>query len=238
MSTRLRPERAPEWLRGLLDATHDITAEAFSRHRIPVPGGEHGPGRLHRRAAVLVLFGQDPVHGPDLLLTERAGTLRDHPGQVSFPGGGADDGDDDPVVTALREAREETGLDPAGVEPLALLPELFIPPSGFVVTPVLAHWARPCAVRVVDPGETAAVVRIPLRTLADPAHRLEVSHPSGHVGPAFSVAGLVVWGFTGGIVSALVQLGGWERRWERSRVLDLGEAWSAARAQRREVAGS
>jgi len=226
----LRPGLAPPWLRPLLAAVRGVDAEALSRHRIPPPDGG-------RRAAVLVLFGEGP-DGPDVLLTERAGTLRDHAGQVSFPGGGADRDDADAVATALREAEEEVGLDPAGVVPLALLPELFIPPSGFVVTPVLAHWARPVAVDAVDPAETAAVVRVSLAALADPANRLTVGHPSGHVGPAFVVAGLLVWGFTGGILSALLHLGGWERPWEGSRVHDLGEAWSAARAQRREVAGS
>jgi 8-oxo-dGTP pyrophosphatase MutT (NUDIX family) len=231
VTASLRPERAPRWLHPLLEASRNVTAETLSRHRIPPPDGG-------RRAAVLVLFGEDPAHGPDVLLTERAPTLRDHAGQVSFPGGSADPGDDHPVDTALREAEEETGLDPSGVEPLALLPDLYIPPSGFVVTPVLAHWARPSAVRAVDRGETAAVVRIPISSLAEPRNRLKVGHPSGYVGPAFSVAGLVVWGFTGGILSALLHLGGWEHPWETSQVKDLEEAWSAARAQRREVAGS
>lgn len=229
--TALRPERAPRWLHPLLTAVRDVDAETLSRHRIPPPEGG-------RQAAVLILFGEDPRHGPDVLLMERASTLRDHAGQVAFPGGGRDAGDPDAVATALREAEEETGLDPAGVTPLALLPELFIPPSGFVVTPVLAHWAEPSAVHAADPAETAAVVRVPLAALADPANRLEIAHPSGYVGPAFVVAGLLVWGFTGGILSALLHLGGWERPWETSRVLDLGEAWSAARARQREVAES
>ena len=229
--TALRPDLAPPWLHPLLTAVRDVDAETLSRHRIPPPEGG-------RQAAVLILFGEDRDHGPDVLLMERASTLRDHAGQVAFPGGGRDPGDPDAVATALREAEEETGLDPAGVAPLALLPELFIPPSGFVVTPVLAHWAEPSAVHAADPAETAAVVRVPLAALADPANRLEVAHPSGYVGPAFAVAGLLVWGFTGGILSALLHLGGWERPWETSRVHDLGEAWSAARARRREVAES
>jgi 8-oxo-dGTP pyrophosphatase MutT (NUDIX family) len=164
--------------------------------------------------------------------------MRSHPGQVSFPGGAIDDTDASPTAAALREAEEETGLDPAGVVPLALLPELYLPPSGFVVTPVLAHWADPSAVHAVDPGETAAVVRAPLAHLTDTAHRLRVGHPSGFTGPAFSVAGLLVWGFTGGLLSALLDLGGWARPWDTTRVLDLGDAWSAARSGRQEVAGS
>jgi 8-oxo-dGTP pyrophosphatase MutT (NUDIX family) len=222
--------QAPEWLRPLLGAVGGIDSSVLGIHRIPPPadGG--------RRASVLMLFGEDPVHGPDVLLTERAITLREHAGQVSFPGGGADPGDRDAIATALREAEEETGLDPAGVTPLALLPELYIPPSGFVVTPVLAHWHAPSMVHAVDPGETAAVIRVPVATLADPAHRIQVAHPSGYTGPAFLVAGLLVWGFTGGLLSALLRLGGWERDWNTGRVRDLDEAWSAARAGRQEVA--
>jgi 8-oxo-dGTP pyrophosphatase MutT (NUDIX family) len=228
--TGLQPERAPEWLRPLLRAARDVDAATFSLHRIPVPVDG-------RRAAVLVLFGEHPTHGPDVLLMERAGTLRDHPGQVAFPGGSADPGDSDAVHTALREAEEETGLLPAGVVPLAVLPELFVPPSGFVVTPVLAHWAEPAAVHAVDPRETAAVVRVPLAALADPANRLRIRHPTGFVGPAFTVAGLLVWGFTGGILSALLDLGGWAHPWDPNRTLGLNEAWADARAGRREVTG-
>jgi 8-oxo-dGTP pyrophosphatase MutT (NUDIX family) len=219
----LRPERVSARLRPLLSAVRDVDAVTLSRHRIPPPDGG-------RRAAVLILVGEDPEHGPDVLLVERASTLRDHAGQVAFPGGGSDDGDADAVATALREAEEETGLDPSGVVPLALLPELFIPPSGFVVTPVLAQWERPSAVHAVDAAETAGVARVPLAALADPANRIQVGHPSGYVGPGFLVAGLLVWGFTGGLLSALLDLGGWARPWEPSRVLDLDEAWTRARA--------
>jgi 8-oxo-dGTP pyrophosphatase MutT (NUDIX family) len=185
-----------------------------------------------------MLFGEDPAHGPDVLLVERASTLRNHAGQVAFPGGGADPGDADVVATALREATEEAGVEPAGVAPLALLPELFVPPSGFVVTPVLAHWERPVAVHAVDPGETASVVRVPIAVLADPANRLRVHNSSGFTSPAFTVAGLLVWGFTGGLLSALLDRGGWARPWDTTRVVDLDAAWSTARAGRREVAGS
>jgi 8-oxo-dGTP pyrophosphatase MutT (NUDIX family) len=215
-------------MRRLLDGLSGWEVPALSRHRVP-------PEADGRRSAVLMLFADDGG-GPDVLLTERARTLRAHAGQVSFPGGRTDPTDADAVATALREAEEETGLVPSGVAPLAVLPDLFIPPTGYVVTPVLAYWADPTAVHAVDPGETAAVVRVPVADLADPANRLQVHHPSGHTGPAFSVAGLVVWGFTGGLLSTLLHLGGWERPWDATRVLDLDEAWAAARAQRREVA--
>jgi 8-oxo-dGTP pyrophosphatase MutT (NUDIX family) len=229
--TTLSPHRAPAWLRPLLSGVRDVGAAELVRHRLPPPAGG-------RPAAVLVLFGDELAHGPDVLLVERASTLRDHAGQVAFPGGGADADDADAVATALREAEEEAGVEPSGVVPLTLLPDLFVPPSGFVVTPVIAHWARPVAVHAVDPRETASVVRVPVAELADPAHRLRVRHPSGFTGPAFAVAGLLVWGFTGGLLSALLDRGGWARSWDTGRVMDLDAAWSAARAGRQEVAGS
>lgn len=229
--TQVQPELAPEWLAPLVRRVGDADVSALTYHRIPPRAGS-------RRAAVLVLFGEDQPHGPDVLLVERAGSLRNHAGQVAFPGGSADPEDRDAIFTALREAEEETGVEPEGVVPLAVLPELFIPPSGFVVTPVLAHWERPVAVHAVDVAETATVVRMPLSELADPANRLTVRHPSGTSGPAFAVAGLLVWGFTGGLLSALLDMGGWARPWDTARVDDLGAAWSAARAGRQEVAGS
>ncbi|TWF77737.1 NUDIX domain-containing protein [Pseudonocardia hierapolitana] len=227
----LRPELAPEWLRPLLSGVHGIDAAELVRHRLPPPA-------RGRRASVLVLFGDEAAHGPDVLLLERASTLRQHAGQVAFPGGGADADDPDAVATALREAEEEAGVEPDGVVPLAVLPDLVVPPSGFIVTPVLAHWARPVAVHAVDPRETASVVRVPIAALADPTHRILVRHPSGFTGPAFVTAGLLVWGFTGGLLSALLDRGGWARPWDTTRVMDLDAAWSLARARQQEIAGS
>jgi 8-oxo-dGTP pyrophosphatase MutT (NUDIX family) len=224
----LRPDRTPRWLRPLLGRLDDVDAATLSRHRIAPPADG-------RRSAVLILFADDPVTGPDVLLTERASTLRAHAGQVSVAGGTTAPPTARAPPPPLREAEEETGLDPAGVVPLAVLPDLFIPPTGFVVTPVLGYWADPAAVHAVDPGETAAVLRVPVAALADPANRLQVRHPSGYTGPAFHVAGLVVWGFTGGLLSALLRLGGWERPWNATRVWDLDEAWAAARTQGQEV---
>jgi 8-oxo-dGTP pyrophosphatase MutT (NUDIX family) len=228
--TALDPEAAPAWLRRLLDGIIDLDSDELLRHRMDPPPDA-------RRAAVLMLFGEEQSHGPDVLLAERARTLRAHAGQVAFPGGGTEVGDSGAVATALREAEEETGLDPSGVAPLAVLPELYLPPSGFVVTPVLAYWVQPSAVHAVDAGETAAVVRVPLNMLADPANRVRVRHPSGMTGPAFIVYGLLVWGFTGGLLSAMLDRGGWTRPWDTARVLDLERAWIAARAERQEVGG-
>ena len=121
-----------------------------------------------------------------MLLIEKSAHLRSHAGQPAFPGGGVDPGDDYPVGTALREAEEEAGIDPAGVRVLATLQELFLPPSDRLVVPVVGWWDDPRDVTVGDPREVARVARVPLADLADPANRFRVRHPSGYVGPAFA----------------------------------------------------
>jgi len=151
-----------------------------------------------------------------VVLTERSHSMRSHAAQVSFPGGAIDPGDSGPVSAALREATEEVGLDPAGVEVVAQLPDLYLPPSNYVVTPVLAWWARPGPISVVDHLEVARVLRAPLSELTDPARRFTVSHPSGFVGPAFDIDGLLVWGFTAGLLSKVIELAGLERSWDRA----------------------
>ncbi|WEV26802.1 CoA pyrophosphatase [Streptomyces sp. 71268] len=164
--------------------------------------------------------------GPELLLMERAGTLRSHAGQPSFPGGALDpeDGDpagDGPLRAALREAEEETGLDPSGVQLFGVLPRLYIPVSEFVVTPVLGWWRRPSPVAPVDPAETARVFTVPVAELTDPANRAVAVHPSGHRGPAFLVGGALVWGFTAGVIDRILHFAGWERPWDRERHVPL-----------------
>src|SRR4051812_32712672 len=178
------------------------------------------PTRTARRSAVLILFGEGP-RGADVLLIEKAAHLRTHAGQPAFPGGGADPGDDYPVGTALREAEEEAGIDPDGVRVLATLPELFLGPSDNLVVPVVAWWDDPRDVMVGDPREVARVARVPLADLADPANRFRVSHPSGYVGPAFGVAGMVVWGFTGGLLDAILEAAGLARPWNTADVRPL-----------------
>lgn len=207
----------PEWVGALAHAARGLAWRHLSHHGVP-------EGIEGRPSAVLMLFGEslvgdEPV--PDVLLIERAHTLRSHAGQPAFPGGRVDPDDGGPVDAALREAAEETGVDPNGVDVLATMPDLWLPPSQHVVTPVLAWWRVPSPVRVVDPAEVASVHRVPLDDLVDPANRLSVRHPSGYVGPAFTVGGLVVWGFTAGILSALLDAAGMASPWDASRVETL-----------------
>lgn len=203
----------PDWLLPVVERAPHVRPEQLTQFLPPPEGG--------RESAVLVLFGEGD-EGPDLLLIQRSSTMNSHAGQPAFPGGAVDDTDDGVVAAALREAQEETGLDPSGVDVLGQLPQLYLPPSGFVVTPVLGWWRAPSPVGVVDPGEVERVVRVPLAELLDPANRWTVRHPSGFTGPAFGVRGLVVWGFTAGLLSRLFALVGWERPWDTGDVRELG----------------
>ena len=149
--------------------------------------------------------------------------MRSHPGQVSFPGGTIDEGES-AMEAALREAREETGLDPEGVEVFAELPELWLPPSNFAVTPVLGWWREPTEVDVVDPDEVHAIYRVPISELVDPTHRIVVRHPSGWVGPGFLIGDdkdVILWGFTAGIIARLFDFLGWTREFDDPPLRDL-----------------
>lgn len=188
-------------------------------------------------AAVLILFGVlDRIPAPttpaavardlDVLLQRRAPTLSSHPGQVSFPGGRVEQADADVVATALREAEEETGLDPSGVEILATLPVIPLAASNHLVTPVLAWWQSPSRVVAVDHAETVEVFRVPVAQLLDPATRFTSTITRmGHTfrGPAFDVDGTIVWGFTAMVLDALFDAAGWTVSWDSSveRTVDL-----------------
>lgn len=203
----------PAWLHRLRDTAASVLPAELSKYTPP----DDGSGRP---AAVLILFGEGP-EGPDLLLMQRSDDLRAHAGQPAFPGGAVDPDDAGPVAAALREAEEETGLDPAGVDVIAQLPTLHLPVSDYIVTPVIGWWRAPTAVAAVDPNETAHVARIPVAELVDPVNRMRVRHPSGYIGPAFRARGMIVWGFTGGLLDRVLELGGWARPWSQDVVEEL-----------------
>jgi 8-oxo-dGTP pyrophosphatase MutT (NUDIX family) len=226
---------APAWLEPLLANVAEVP-RAY-RRRVPadmLAAMTAAGGATKRDAAVLVLF-SGPFDAPpgglppdaDLLLTVRAATLRHHAGQAAFPGGAADPGDAGPVATALREAHEETGLDVTRLQPLAILDPMFIPPSGFCVVPVLAHSSDPGPVGVVDPSETAIVARVPLRAFVNPENRLMVYRKENtrrFAGPAFLLNQMLVWGFTGHVISALLEVAGWAKPWDDDDVRELDAA--------------
>lgn len=200
-----------------------------------------------RRAAVLVLFGvldSVPASAPlitgvngatrggspvvpvprdlDVLLLRRAATLGSHPGQIAFPGGRLEASDADATAGALREAAEETGLDPDGIEPLGTLPELPLAVSNHLVTPVLAWWTRESEVAAVDHAETVEVFRIAVADLLDPANRVSTAHTVGnstHRMPAFTVDDRLIWGFTAIVLSRMFDELGWTTPWDAGRVV-------------------
>ncbi|KHO19857.1 ADP-ribose pyrophosphatase [Mycolicibacterium setense] len=241
-STRdgLFPDAAPAWLKPLVDNL-DRVPDAY-RRRVPPEvlagiveaNNQAAQAGALRDAAVLVLFSGPregaPPHLPedaDLLVTVRASTLRHHAGQAAFPGGATDPGDEGPVGTAFREAWEETGIDTSRLYPLATLEKMFIPPSGFHVVPVLAYSPDPGPVAVVDESETAVVARVPLRAFINPENRLMVyreANTSRFAGPAFLLNEMLVWGFTGQVISAILDVAGWAEPWNTEDVRGLDDA--------------
>lgn len=164
----------------------------------PIP-----PGDL-RSASVLVPVLPGPG-GAELLLTLRTHTVETHKGQVAFPGGTADDGDRDPVDTALREAEEELGLGRASVEVVGMLDDLETP-TGFHVTPVVG-WVADLPPLVPNPKEVAEVFRVPLGFFADPASgRTEARLVRGKEHPTwiYTYGGRTIWGVSAAIIRSFL----------------------------------
>jgi 8-oxo-dGTP pyrophosphatase MutT (NUDIX family) len=236
----LDPRAAPPWLKPLTDNCKDV--KRAYRRRVPpevlalvtAANTKAAITGEKRDAAVLVLFSGPPdspsgilPDDADLLVTVRASTLRHHAGQAAFPGGAVDPGDDGPVYTALREANEETGIDTSRLRPLCTLERMFIPPSGFHVVPVLAYSQDPGPVAVVDESETAIVARVPVRAFINPENRIMVYRKENtrrFAGPAFLLNEMLVWGFTGQVISAMLDVAGWAKPWDTDDVRDLDEA--------------
>jgi 8-oxo-dGTP pyrophosphatase MutT (NUDIX family) len=188
-----------------------------------------------RHAAVLILFGRlddvpassevKSVHEDlDVLFVTRADTLRKHAGQVAFPGGKVDAEDADAIAAALREAREETGLDPDGVEILGVLPDAELPITNFIVTPVIGWWHAPSEVFVVDTAESSTVFRAPVADLLDPDNRVSsVVERDGQrfSAPAFDVDGGFIWGFTGILLDRIFNDLGWTVPWDEGREVPI-----------------
>lgn len=178
-----------------------------------------------RQSAVLLLFGHS-ADGPDLTFIQRSSSVRNHPGQVGFPGGMQEPDDENEIAAALREASEEIALDPHSVEVITVLPKLFVPVSQFEVTPVVAHWHTPHDVYPNDLSEITRVERIPVSELTDPKNRMSVKHNSGFIGPAFNVRDLVIWGFTGGLLDRLLSIYELEKDWDEQKIVDLDPRYS------------
>jgi 8-oxo-dGTP pyrophosphatase MutT (NUDIX family) len=148
---------------------------------------------------------------PTVVLTRRAEHLRDHPGQISFPGGRVDASDLSPEQTALREAREEIGLASRHVEIAGFLPE-YQTRTGYRITPVVGFLTPPFALRP-DPSEVAEIFEAPLSFLLDPANHQR--HAREHQGRtrqgrtrhffAIPYGHYFIWGATAGIIVSLAR---------------------------------
>jgi 8-oxo-dGTP pyrophosphatase MutT (NUDIX family) len=188
------------------------------------------PGIGGRAAAVLILVGAG-ARGPEILFIERASTLRTHAGQIAFPGGAADPDDVDLADTALREAEEEVGIERRGVQVLGMLPPAHVAVSGFDVTAVVGWWREPTAIRALDAREVASAPVVPVVDLTDPASRATVRHPSGYTGPAFEVAGHLIWGLTAQLLDGVLDLAGWQRPWDAARRIEIPSRYLVSRTR-------
>lgn len=169
-----------------------------------------GPGESARRAAVLVPVLPAP-EGPRIFYTLRTDALRDHAGQVSFPGGSLEPGDGSLRETALREAEEEVDLRPDLVEVVGELDEVYIPPSGFLVRPVVGL-LRPEAELVLAPEEVEDIFSVTLAELMSPGALKEVVwERDGRLYEVriFAVGGYEVWGATAAMTAGLLARLGW-----------------------------
>lgn len=206
---------AAHWLSNFMSRVDELRNDAFLYNIRPKATDVEAT----KQGAVLILL-HDGVSGPEVLITLRSEGLRAHSGQPSFPGGALEESES-ARDAALRESSEEVGLVRESVDVLAELPQLFIPPSNFHVTPILGFWREP---HLLTPERSEEVVRaemIALDELANPANRIMLRHRSGYRGPAFDVAGMRIWGFTGGILDRLLHHGGFEREWNQERTVEL-----------------
>jgi 8-oxo-dGTP pyrophosphatase MutT (NUDIX family) len=185
----------PQWLSPLISALRSARPGQLSLNDPPAEEVSD------RQAAVLILLGGHGVDDVDVVLTQRAPALRDHPGEIAFPGGGWEPADTSPVDTALREAYEEIGVDRADISPLLVLPRLFIPPSGFDVTGVLGYWRQRRLLAPTDTAETQRVFSVSLRELAEP-QRWDTYSTAGWQGPSTRLDGdALLWGYTAEVLT-------------------------------------
>jgi len=156
-----------------------------------------------RPAAVLALL-QPGEDGLEIVFTRRADHLQAHAGQISFPGGRQNVGRESLAETALRETREEIGVDPASVRLLGRF-DPYRTITGFAVTPFVGHVAEP-PVFTPDPGEVAEVFSAPFDFLMNPRnHRLEEREFRGVMRRYYAMPyrGRYIWGATAGMLKAL-----------------------------------
>jgi 8-oxo-dGTP pyrophosphatase MutT (NUDIX family) len=196
----------------MIDALREVLSAPSNADRpILIPGDVLDEGEAPRapatlvEAAVLVPIVMHPR--PTVLLTQRSARMTNHPGQVAFPGGRVDPGDDGPIGAALREAHEEVGLDPATVEIIGIA-DRYQTASGFHITPVVGL-LPPDPVLTLNPHEVDAAFEAPLDYLMEPVNHVEQSIEwQGRDRHYFEIMweDRRIWGVTAGMIVNLAHL--------------------------------
>lgn len=209
------PSQLPAWASQMRDACQTINRAKLTTLK-PRPGDNPKP------AAILMLFaGSSSWETSHVLLTRRAPAMRSHAGHVAFPGGRVDPADLNAYQAALRETREETSLDTNLVHPLGQLPDLFIPVSQFLVTTTVAWTPQPQPISPGDPNEVTSTMWVDIAQLLSPDTWRQTRHSTGHLGPAYDLPGLFVWGFTGGLLQKFLVRAGLSPRWQDPPVVPI-----------------
>lgn len=235
-NTTLRRSLAPAWLRPLTTSIsgHDIARQL---------GNSADDMPAVKQSAILIALAGSPEHGSAsaherrpadarVLLTHRSPDMRTHSGQIAFPGGRLEHGDRNVVDGALREAWEETGIDRRAVAPLVQLAPLHVRTRAYPIHPVIAHWHTEVPVWPASELETDDVFTVPIAHLVDPNNRMMLGF-DGWSGPAFEYDGYVIWGFTAGVLSAVLASAGWEEPWDKVTVQPLRPVIAASRNNER-----
>ncbi|MBU3539954.1 CoA pyrophosphatase [Polynucleobacter sp. UB-Tiil-W10] len=195
---RARLQSPPQWEPEITDENrHVIAADIIAKRQVA--------GKVTRAAVLIPLLLKE--EGLSVLLTQRTNHLRDHAGQISFPGGRMDPEDQSPNDTALRESKEEIGLDPERVEIIGHLPQ-YLTVSGYSVTPVVGL-VQAQAEYVLDEFEVADIFEVPLSFLLDPANhqvRLWQSEQGGRRFYSMPYENRFIWGATAGMLRNLYHL--------------------------------
>ena len=167
------------------------------------------PGAEAARAAGVLAPLYAVAGRPHLLFTVRSRDLSRHKGEISFPGGSRDPGDHSLGQTALREAREEIGLDPAGVQLVGPLPPVFAAVSNFVITPFIGWLGEGVPTLTPNPAEVAEVIYAPLAALAEPdIYHSELWQRFGtaHLVLFYDFGAYRIWGATARMLHSLIEL--------------------------------
>lgn len=198
LAIQARFKSPPQWEPEITDENRHVIAGDIIAKR-------QAAGKV-TRAAVLIPLLLKP-DGLSVLLTQRTDHLRDHAGQISFPGGRMDPEDGSPNETALRESKEEIGLQCERVEIIGHLPE-YLTVSGYSVTPIVGL-VKPQAEYVLDEFEVADIFEVPLSFLMDPAnHQVRVWQSEQGSRRFYSIPyeGRFIWGATAGMLRNLYHL--------------------------------